>query len=234
MASPSQPRLMTTVATPAAASRARCRSSRLVPPTSSRAFGTVSVSGRMRSPRPAASTMAIVGLATSVIGRTHACHPGQHLVLDQVSEDLERRVAGRDLEDVRQGARHVAEVTRLAVAMTEPRENAGGLEVPLHAHELETREELLLAKTAEQLTVERGEMGQRPVAYPLRGPADVAVLEQGHEIVGERTLDGILEVEDSGVGRLGDHEVARMIIAMHEHPRLVERVRDEQVAAGGP
>ena len=62
-------------------------------------------------------------------------------------------------------------------------------------------------------------------------PLHVTILEQGYEIVGQRPLNRILEVEYPWVVDRRLHEVARVVVAMHKDLRLVERVRDQQVAA---
>ena len=53
--------LTTALSTPAAASASRPRSSRVLPAIGTSGFGMVSVIGRMRLPRPAASTIAVFG-----------------------------------------------------------------------------------------------------------------------------------------------------------------------------
>src|SRR5688572_12491728 len=58
MRSPRCDTLMTASRNPAAASRSRCQPMSGLPPASTSAFGIVSVSGRSRSPRPAARSIA--------------------------------------------------------------------------------------------------------------------------------------------------------------------------------
>lgn len=59
--SPSQPVLMSRWRTPCAAKARMCHSSKGLPCTASSGLGVWSVSGRMRLPRPAASSMACAG-----------------------------------------------------------------------------------------------------------------------------------------------------------------------------
>ena len=69
----------------------------------------------------------------------------------------------------------------------------------------------------------------RPPDHALVRPFDVAVPQQRHEVVGERAVHGVLEVEDARVVPVADHQVARVVVAVHEHARLRERVRDQEV-----
>src|SRR6185437_6153451 len=64
--------LITTPRTPAAASLSRCHSISRLPPASSSGLGVVSVSGRMRSPRPAANSSAFTStpFALSLVSAT--------------------------------------------------------------------------------------------------------------------------------------------------------------------
>ena len=69
---------------------------------------------------------------------------------------------------------------------------------------------------------------QRPADDALLRPVDVAVPEQRDEVVGDRAAHGVLEIEDAGIAPRADHEVARVVVAVHEHLRLLERIRDQQ------
>src|SRR4051812_5637638 len=84
------------------------------------------VSGRMRSPRPAASTMAVRGI---VIGRFLGCrrsHGRRHVLRVPVAQLGQRRMGQRTLQ-VAPYPRDVSDVLRLAVAAVEPREDAENL-----------------------------------------------------------------------------------------------------------
>src|SRR5690606_41081224 len=100
------------------------------PPTWSSGLGTESVSGRMRSPRPAARIIArgAVSEGVAVTGLL-PLDP-----VDQAREAGERVVAGQRPSQVAQHARHVVEVAVLAVTMRQPREDAQHLELALDAH----------------------------------------------------------------------------------------------------
>ena len=64
-----------------------------------------------------------------------------------------------------------------------------------------------------------------PVELPLLVPLDVRVAQERHEIVGHGAVHRVLEVEHAGIG-LAHHEVARVVVAVHEHARLREVVRE--------
>ncbi len=80
--SPSQAVLMHTLRTPARASASRCQRSKGLPRTASKGLGVWSVSGRMRSPRPAANSSAWAGNAvdwfttTCPMGWSRRARPG--------------------------------------------------------------------------------------------------------------------------------------------------------------
>src|SRR5690606_41495333 len=114
---------------PAAASDAMWCSINGRPATGSSGLGVRSVSGRMRSPRPAAR---IIARMASV-----RLQPRQHRALHQLLQRRQLRVRSRGLDDVAQGARHVAEIAALPVAMPEPGEDTAGLEVALDANTVE-------------------------------------------------------------------------------------------------
>ena len=129
---------------------------------------------------------------------------------------------------VLQGARDVREVARLAVAMPEPREDAAHLEVPLHADEVEPAQELLVVPPGGEAGRERAAaVFERPAGHPLLRPGDVAVAQQRDEVVCERPVHRVLEIEDARVVARAHHEVARVVVAVHEHLRLLERVADQ-------
>ena len=103
--------------------------------------------------------------------------------------------------------------------------------MPLHTHQLEVTAELLYIDAVSHGRVEPGVELERPLPHLLGRPFHVAVLEQRDQVIGQRTFDGVLEVEDSRVVFLGDHEIARMVIAMDKYSRLVERIGNQHVGA---
>lgn len=127
-------------------------------------------------------------------------------------------------------ARHVAQVARFAVAVTDTGEDANYLQVALHAHQVAGAEEVLEAWRQRDtgpgrllpVTVQRG-------MHARLRPTDEGVLVQAGDIIGDRAVQGVLEIEDTRVG-LAEHQVARHIVAMDEHPRLLQRAAYQQVA----
>src|SRR5690554_1689130 len=127
--------LMTIPLRPAARRRSICHTIRGLPPASSSGLGQVSVSGRMRSPRPAARIIArVTGDAPServADGDTLGLEP-----VEQPQQRLEVAVARADAAQVAAHDRDVVQVAGLAVTVREPREDAHDLQVALHAHPL--------------------------------------------------------------------------------------------------
>ena len=67
-------------------------------------------------------------------------------------------------------------------------------------------------------------VANRPVDLPFLVPLDVRIAQQRHEVVGDRAVaprPGNRARPGFGVA---DHQVARMVVAMDEHPRLREVV----------
>ena len=63
-----------------------------------------------------------------------------------------------------------------------------------------------------------------PADHARARPGDVAVLQQRHQVVADRAAQRVLEIDDAGIA-LGDHhEIARVIVAVHEHLRLRQRL----------
>src|SRR5512146_1229206 len=119
---------------PAATRRSICQTMSGLPPTSSSGLGTLSESGRIRSPRPAARIIAFMPSPSERVASNRAP------VLEDVEELQERRelaVARARRAKIAHHARHVGEIGALAVAVPEPREDAQHLDLPLHAHPFE-------------------------------------------------------------------------------------------------
>src|SRR4051794_29409148 len=131
MRSPRCETLTTASRQPAAARRSRCQTMSGLPPASTSAFGTVSVSGRSRSPRPAASNMAFIRAAVPSLQR-----------VEQPRERRELAVSADHGTGVAEEARRVGEILGLAVAVVQAREDAHHLEVTLQSHPLERAPEL--------------------------------------------------------------------------------------------
>src|SRR5690606_4935783 len=224
--SPSQAWLMTMSRMPAATRASTWRASSERPPTWSSGLGTESVSGRMRSPRPAARIIArgAVSEGVAVTGLL-PLDP-----VDQAREAGERVVAGQRPSQVAQHARHVVEVAVLAVTMRQPREDAQHLELALDAHPFVVAIEIAEVPGNRQ----PGRPGGLPVAHhpvdlAFLGPVDIRVAEQRNRVVGDRALDRILEVDDARPALLEDHQVAAVVVAMHMDDRLREDIVEQLV-----
>src|SRR6185503_9067092 len=114
---------MTTVRKPAFASFSRCRKMSGLPPTSSMDLGTRSVSGRMRSPRPAASIIATGAEVCSTLpsGSGHRCAVGD--LVEQTQQRGQGPVALGHRAHIGQEARRVLYIGRLAVAVANTRKD---------------------------------------------------------------------------------------------------------------
>ena len=103
----------------------------------------------------------------------------------------------------------------------------------LYAHEVEpaqkARKIRLFKHTA--LTDEM-KIPRSPIGHPLGRPGDVAVAQQGDEVVGDGPHHRVLKIEDAGIARLGQHQVARVIVSMDAHPRLLQGTRHEPILHG--
>jgi hypothetical protein len=111
--------------------------------------------------------------------------------------------------------------------MIEPRKNAGCLEVPLYAHQVKPAQELPftgLAGSEDTGLLCQLVVTQCPVLDQLARPADIAIAQQRRQVVGHGSDHGVLVIEYAGVVVIGNHEVARMVIAVHAHSGLLERV----------
>src|SRR5450830_515706 len=104
------------------------------PRTFSSGLGVVSVSGRMRSPRPAANIIAFMRPASEGVADLRLAVFQQVQQLDQRTQVL---VAAGRLAHVVHHGRQVVQVLRLAVAVVEAAEQAENLQVALQADVLE-------------------------------------------------------------------------------------------------
>src|SRR5690606_17896952 len=225
---PSQAWLTTMSRMPAATSASTWRAISERPPTSSSGLGTVSVSGRMRSPRPAARIIAR--------GESEGVADTRRIPLDPVDEarePRERAVAGQRPAQVAQHTRHVVEVAVLAVAMREPGEDAEHLELALHAHPF-------------VVAVEVGEIGRHrqprgaggipvanhPVHLALLRPVHVGIPKERDGVVRNGAFDRVLEVEDAGTVRVEHHQVAAVVVPVHMDDGLREDGVQQMVEGG--
>ncbi|MCY1418649.1 hypothetical protein D9M71_342130 [compost metagenome] len=118
--------------------------------------------------------------------------------------------------------------------MADAGEDADDLEVALHAHQVAGAAEL------GEIGLDRnpGRAGLDPVAFQPTGnaflrPAEEGVLEQAGDVVGDRTVDRVLEIQHARV-RGTQHQVARHVVAMHQHLGLGQGAADQQVGNALP
>src|SRR3569833_510246 len=150
--------------------------------------------------------------------------------LYQLCKALELRISPRSITHILERERQIAQVPRLAVAIPQPRENPEHLDMPLHSNEIEPPHEFsVVATTGPALRSDQVAIADHPLFDALARPADVAILEYGHEVVPDWPAQGILEINHARIGLGGDHEIARVEIAMHEHRRLHERFGDQKL-----
>ena len=146
----------------------------------------------------------------------------------------------------------ILEVPGLAVAIVQPRKYAEHLDVPLQAHEIEPAHELVLIGAQDESGARAAAHDTaRPSCVLARRPRDVAIFEQRHQIVGDGTAHGILEIEDAGIGALAhaadsasDNPDARSVAGCAERvaaraPRIADpawraRRRRRPSRGGGP
>src|SRR6185312_13626115 len=114
--------LTTAFSTPASSRRSSTWSISGLPATSTSGFGLRSVSGRMRVPSPAASTMAVFGMCASPGMRSDRLED-RHVDAVPAVERRQRGMRQRALQ-IAPHARQVAQVLRLAVAAVEAGEDA--------------------------------------------------------------------------------------------------------------
>ena len=118
--------------------------------------------------------------------------------------------------------------------MGEAGEDADDLDVALYAHPFVVAVEFgeivpyRQAELARHFPVAR-EQVEGEIFFPL----DIGILEKRDQVVGQRAVDGVLEVDDARIGAVGDvHQVARVIIAVDEDFWFREVDRDDLVENG--
>ena len=131
----------------------------------------------------------------------------------------ELRVPRQHGIEVADEARRIGDVFRFAVAMQQPREDAEHLEVALHADPVDVAPECASVADGQPGCGGTGVVPVDPGIESCAWPADERVLEQAQHVVRDRSLHGVLEVQD-GRAAVGGHQVARHVVAMHQHARL--------------
>src|SRR5205809_253760 len=216
---------MTISRTPERASASIDQTIRGLPRTSNSTLGIASVRGLMRSPRPAARIMAFIVRKSERVASALFL-PFE--VLEQAPEPGKLAITLARAPQVAHHERLVFQITVLAVPKRKAREDPQHLELPLGSHPLEIPIEI------REITGDRQPPGpgplpvaDRPIDDAFLVPSDVGVAQKRGEIVGDRAVHRVLKIENSWAG-LADHEIARMIVAVHEHPRLPEVVIEDR------
>src|SRR5450830_91347 len=127
--------LMTISVMPARTRLRICQVIRGRPRTLSRGLGQASVSGRMRSPRPAAKIIAFMGTPSEGVADLRRFFLER---VEQADQGFQHRVAVGRLAHVIEHGGQVAHVDVLAVAVIEAAEDAQDFQVALQGHEFES------------------------------------------------------------------------------------------------
>jgi hypothetical protein len=165
----------------------------------------LSVIGRIRLPRPAASTIAVTGVLmrsyAALIGRAGGEGGMAQIVLDEPPDPWD-----------------VLKVLRLAVALPQAREDADDLAVALRPEHGVGRHELRAVDTGKACEVAlEHRRGERRWNIAPR------ILEQRDDIVARRSDDGVLEIEQAASGdRLPlrqEEKIVDVVVAQDEGGR---------------
>src|SRR5213080_2030585 len=149
-------------------------------------------------------------------------------LVEQLEKRPERSVATAGSAQISHDAWHRGEIHALAVAMVQAREDAEHLELPLHAHPFEVPPEIAEVRGYRQSRVFGPlPVSNRPIELIFLVPCDVRVTQKRDEIVGDRAVDRILEIQHARVW-IDDHEIARMVVTMHVDARLCEVVLEDE------
>ena len=153
-------------------------------------------------------------------------------MIEQANQRLQFEIALARAPQVGHHARYVVQVGVLAVAVAEAGEDAEHLDLPLRAHPLVVAVEVVEVGVNRQAGLARHfPVADDEIELVLLVPRDVRVAVERDEVVGDRAVDGVLKVDDAGVGRVGtvdDHQVARVVVAVHEDLRLGEVVGEQR------
>src|SRR5205809_2695607 len=216
---------MTISRTPERASASIDQTIRGLPRTSNSTLGIASVRGLMRSPRPAARIMAFIVRKSERVASALFL-PFE--LLEQAPEPGKLAIALARAPQVAHHERLVLQIAVLAVPKGKAREDPQHLELSLGSHPLEIPIEIgEIAADRQPLGAGLLPIADRPIDDAFLVPSDVGVAQERDEIVGDRAVDRVLKIENSRAG-LADHEVARVVVTVHEHPRLREVVVEDR------
>src|SRR5260221_9304088 len=97
-------------------------------------------------------------------------------------------------------ARRVPEVIRLSIPIAQPREDSQHLEVALHAHPLDVLPEIgEVGAHRESRAAGLLPVTDRSIEDLLFLPADERVAIEAGDVVADRTVHRVLEIEDPGI-----------------------------------
>ena len=99
----------------------------------------------------------------------------------------------------------------------------------LHADEIEVAQKQCSWGSGAAACEELRAITAHPALHACARPADVAVLEQRHEVVADRAAQCVLKIDHARIALGEHHEIARMVVAMHEHLGLRERRGDQEL-----
>ena len=106
--------------------------------------------------------------------------------------------------------------------MAEPGENAQHFHMALHAHPFVVAEEFAeIGGDRQPRLACLLPVANQPVEGQVLVPLDIGILQQRDHVVADRAIHGILEIDDARIaGAVDPHQVARVIVAMHEDLRF--------------
>src|SRR3990167_4876636 len=147
-----------------------------LPPACSSGLGVRSVSGRIRSPFPAAKISARI--ASTPSRRWQGNVAAAQRSLDQGDQRRGFRIAVADLARVRPDQGQVLEIAGLAIAIPEPAEDAEHFDVALQAHQIEAAAEDGLVHMGQSRAYQLPAIVFDPGIHALFGPLDIAIAQQ--------------------------------------------------------
>src|SRR5689334_13713313 len=114
--------------------------------------------------------------------------------LDQRVKVRKLRVASAGVAHVLERQRQILQITWLAIPIPQAREDPQHLDVALQADQIKPAQELaLVATTGPAMRAQQVAIPFDPILDALARPADVAILEQGHQVVPYGSTQSILK-----------------------------------------
>jgi len=182
------------------------------------------------------------GLRVRGRARVRAGQLRHDALLEHAGKLRKLRVTPARIAHIFECQRQITQVPGLAVPVPQARKYPEHLDVPLQSDQIEPPQELAIVTASRTATrADQVAITADPLLNALARPTDVTILEQGHEVVANGSAQRILEIDDAGIALRRDHQVARVIVAMHEHHGLhesfgnqeLERIRDDLILGIG-